>query len=151
MEPVLYGLLGINQYHRHKLRVLTIMKTCPCNVYRLKPHFVCRVISIFLIFAPKHKLWVHIGPKIKLFLFPLARPTVKKSPDRKKFISIFHLEFFLPEIKNTRSAKKPVNKVARSAMPYFFDLVFSDAWKPIKRDFALKASVYHPIWPSGGV
>ena len=53
-------------------------------------------------------------PKIKLFLFPLSRPTVKKSPDRKNFISIFHLDFFffffffffLPEIENTRSAKK---------------------------------------------
>ena len=33
-------------------------------------------------------------PKIKLVLFPLSRPTVKKSPDRKNFISIFHLELF---------------------------------------------------------
>ena len=43
--------------HRH------IRKTCPCNIYPLKPYFyiekgVCRGIHIFLIFAPKHRLWV---------------------------------------------------------------------------------------------
>ena len=49
-----------------------ITKTCLCNVYPLEPHFyienagvgyagvcrVCRSIPIFLIFAPKHRLWV---------------------------------------------------------------------------------------------
>ena len=39
-----------------------------------------------------------IRPKIKLFLFPLSRPTVKKSPDRKNFISIFQF-FFCPKSK----------------------------------------------------
>ena len=35
-----------------------------------------------------------LGPKLKLFLFPLSRPTVKKGPERKKFISIFIRNFF---------------------------------------------------------
>ena len=43
-----------------------IMKTCPCNVYPLEPHFyiaklgnaVVYIVNIFLIFAPKHRLWV---------------------------------------------------------------------------------------------
>ena len=41
-----------------------IRKTYPCNEYPLIPHFyiaklvVCRGIPIFLIFAPKHRLWV---------------------------------------------------------------------------------------------
>ena len=45
-------------------RNVHIRITCPCNVYPLVPHFyiektgVCRGIPIFLIFAPKHRLWV---------------------------------------------------------------------------------------------
>ena len=39
-----------------------IRKTCPCNEYPLIPHFyivkINRGIPIFLIFAPKHRLWV---------------------------------------------------------------------------------------------
>ena len=40
-----------------------VRKTCPCNEYPLKPHFykltgVCRGIPNFLIFDPKHTLWV---------------------------------------------------------------------------------------------
>ena len=41
-----------------------IRKTCPCNIYPPTPHFytkkngVCRGIPIFLIFAPKHRMWV---------------------------------------------------------------------------------------------
>ena len=40
------------------------MKTCPCKVYPLKPHVYieklgfARVYLFFLIFAPKHRLWV---------------------------------------------------------------------------------------------
>ena len=33
-------------------------------------------------------------PKIKLFLFPLTRPTVKKAADRKNYISKFEREYF---------------------------------------------------------
>ena len=45
------------------LNLRFIRKTCPCNVYPLKPHFyrkagVCRDIPNFLIFDPKHTLWV---------------------------------------------------------------------------------------------
>ena len=45
---------------------INIIKTCPSKVYLSKPHFytekmgfagVCRGIPIFLIFAPKHRLW----------------------------------------------------------------------------------------------
>ena len=50
------------------LILMHIRKTCPCNVYPLEPHFlytssktgVCRAKSIFLIFAPKHRLWVFV-------------------------------------------------------------------------------------------
>ena len=35
-----------------------------------------------------------MGPKIKLFLFPLTRPTMKKAADRKNYISKFEREFF---------------------------------------------------------
>ena len=44
----------------------TIKKTCPCNVYSLKPHFYivkqgyAGVYLFFLIFAPKHRLWVPV-------------------------------------------------------------------------------------------
>ena len=34
------------------------------------------------------------GPKIKFYLFPLTRPTLKKGHYPKDFISIFSLEFF---------------------------------------------------------
>ena len=43
---------------------LHIKKTCPCNVYPLKPHFYIEklgyagVYQFFFIFAPKHRLWV---------------------------------------------------------------------------------------------
>ena len=45
------------------LKEYSITKTCPCNAYPLEPHFyskigLCRVIPIFLIVAPKHRLWV---------------------------------------------------------------------------------------------
>ena len=49
--------------------IIIITKTCPCNVYPLELHFyiaklgyagVCKGIPIFLIFAPKHRLWVHL-------------------------------------------------------------------------------------------
>ena len=41
-----------------------IRKTCPCNEYPLEPHFYIEkleyagVYLFFLIFAPKHRLWV---------------------------------------------------------------------------------------------
>ena len=41
-----------------------IKKTCPCNVYPLEPHFYIEKLGyaganlFFLIFAPKHRLWV---------------------------------------------------------------------------------------------
>ena len=44
--------------------LVTTRKTCRCNEYHPKTHFylsktgVCRGASIFLIFAPKHRLWV---------------------------------------------------------------------------------------------
>ena len=45
-----------------------------------------------------------IGPKIKFYLFPLTRPTLKKGPYPKNFISIFSLElFFLKFIGNLRA------------------------------------------------
>ena len=34
-----------------------------------------------------------IRPKLKLFLFPLSRPTLKKRPYPKNFIAIFSQEF----------------------------------------------------------
>ena len=46
--------------------LIRITKTCPCNVYPLEPHFyisktgVYRGIPIFLIYAPKHRLWVFV-------------------------------------------------------------------------------------------
>ena len=49
----------------HKtLTDIFIRKPCPCNVYRLEPHFYIAklgyagVYLFFLIFAPKHRLWV---------------------------------------------------------------------------------------------
>ena len=44
-----------------------IRKTCPCNII-IPPYTpllnskvgVCKGIPIFLIFAPKHRLWVHV-------------------------------------------------------------------------------------------
>ena len=35
-----------------------------------------------------------MGPKIKLFLFPLTPPTVKKAADRKNYMSKFERDFF---------------------------------------------------------
>ena len=35
-----------------------------------------------------------LRPKIKFYLFPLTRPTLKKGPYPKYFISIFSLELF---------------------------------------------------------
>ena len=43
---------------------VSIRKTSPCNEYPLKPHvYIAKLgfavgIPIFLIFAPKHRLWV---------------------------------------------------------------------------------------------
>ena len=37
---------------------------------------------------------MRIGPKLKFYLFPLTRPTLKKRPYSKKIISIFSQEFF---------------------------------------------------------
>ena len=47
------------QNRPHCLNVLQHQETCPCNIYLLKPHFYI-AISIFLIFAPKHRLWVPV-------------------------------------------------------------------------------------------
>ena len=38
--------------------------------------------------------YLYMRPKIKLFLFPPTRPTVKKTADRKNYISKFEREFF---------------------------------------------------------
>ena len=38
--------------------------------------------------------YVSVRPKIKFYLFPLIRPTLKKGPYPKDFISIFRQEFF---------------------------------------------------------
>ena len=35
-----------------------------------------------------------LGLKLKFYLFPLTRPTLKKSPYSKNFISIFSQDFF---------------------------------------------------------
>ena len=35
-----------------------------------------------------------LRPKLKFYLFPLTRPTLKKGPYSKNFISIFSQEFF---------------------------------------------------------
>ena len=37
---------------------------------------------------------LQVGPKIKFYLFPLTRPTLKKWPYPKDFISIFSQELF---------------------------------------------------------
>ena len=46
-------------------------------------------------------------PKLKFYLFPITRPTLKKSPCSKNFISIFSQEFFfhckLRELSNVNS------------------------------------------------
>ena len=45
---------------------VNIKITCPCNIYPIKPHFyilklgLIGVYLFFLIFYPKHKLWVLI-------------------------------------------------------------------------------------------
>ena len=78
---------------------IDIRKTCPCNKYLLKPHFytcktgVCRDIPIFLIFAPKHRLWV-------LFRTPSARrfycvPTIYVLSKNKKNIKNILLKIFI--------------------------------------------------------
>ena len=47
-----------------RCRYMSIRKTCPCNIYPGKPHFYIAklgyagVYLFFLIFAPKHRLWV---------------------------------------------------------------------------------------------
>ena len=45
-------------------------------------------------FVSFHVDEVCLGPKLKFYLFPLTRPTLKKSPYSKNFISIFSQEFF---------------------------------------------------------
>ena len=65
LRPLLIqGPVRVDEIH-HLTR--NIRKTCPCDVYPLEPHFyidklgyarVCRGIPIFLIFAPKRRLWV---------------------------------------------------------------------------------------------
>ena len=53
---------GLPSYTRDTFSCIT--KTCPCNVYPLKPHFYivklgyAGVHLFFLIFAPTHRLWV---------------------------------------------------------------------------------------------
>ena len=42
----------------------------------------------------------NVGPKIKFYLFPLTRPTLKKRPYSKKIISIFSQDFSLNFIAN---------------------------------------------------
>ena len=75
----------------------TISKTCPCKVYPLKPHFyiekkngVCRVLPIFLISAPKHRLWVLVrttsAPRV---------PTIYVLSKNKKNIIQFLLKILI--------------------------------------------------------
>ena len=54
-----YSLISVNGIFKN------IMQTCPCNVHPLTPHFYIVKLGftgvyIFLIFAPKHRLWVHV-------------------------------------------------------------------------------------------
>ena len=40
------------------------------------------------------RVWLnYTGPRLKFYLFPLSRPTLKKGPTQKKIISIFSQEF----------------------------------------------------------
>ena len=72
------------------------MKTCPCNVYPLEPHFyiektgVCRGLPIFLIFAPKHRLWVlvSLGEAVLTCTYNLCFGQIKKN------IKNFQLKIF---------------------------------------------------------
>ena len=52
----------------------------------LKPHFyvVCRGIHVFLIFAPKHRLWVHVRTEATIYVLS----------KNKKNIKIFQLKIF---------------------------------------------------------
>ena len=69
-------------------KISVIMKTCPCNVYPFEPHFYIAklgyagVYLFFLIFAPKHRLWV------------LVVPTIYVLSKNKKNIKIFQLKIF---------------------------------------------------------
>ena len=75
-----------------------IRKTCPCNVYPLEPHFyttkngVCRGIPNFLIFAPKHRLWVLVRTA-STRRFQLAR-TIYVLSKNKKNIKKIQLKIF---------------------------------------------------------
>ena len=61
---------------------------------------------------------MRIGPKLKFYLFPLTRPTLKKRPYSKKIISIFSQElFFFNFIVNLENC--PMKQCYLSKLFYF--------------------------------
>ena len=63
-HPVQYTVGKIQNNFHGFCSLQYIRKTCPCYVYPLEPHFYIAklgyagVYLFFLIFAPKHRLWV---------------------------------------------------------------------------------------------
>ena len=55
------------------LSFFTIRKTCPCNIYPLKPHFYivklgyAGVYLFFLFLLEKNRLWVHVRGSSNLY------------------------------------------------------------------------------------
>ena len=74
-----------------------IRKTCPCNEYPLKPHFYlvklgfAGVYLFFLIFAPKHRLWVLVRTASPRRFKRV--PAIYVLSKNKKNIEIFLMKF----------------------------------------------------------
>ena len=94
-----------------------------------KPVFYICEIS----FAVTVKL---IRPKLKFYLFPLSRPTLKKRPYPKYFISIFSHDFFLNFIAN---CQREFSNVKSAIYLKFFFLVIV---KPILGLFTIRFNGY---------
>ena len=85
----------------HQHVKLCIRKTCPCNEYPLKPNFYIAKLGyagiylFFLIFAPKHRLWVLVrAASARQFQrVPTIYVLIKNKKNTKSFllkIFIFH-------------------------------------------------------------
>ena len=76
-------------------KIFNIRKTCPCKVYPIKPKFytfsktvVCRGIPIFLIFAPKHGLWVLVRTASAIYVLSKKKKKKKKSNESFQFLQL---------------------------------------------------------------
>ena len=87
--------------------VYNIRKTCPCNAYPHKPQFhivklgYAGVYLFFLIFAPKHRLWVLVRTAYHVPTIYVLSKKKEKQPKNSIIFFFFFFFFFFLQLKKS--------------------------------------------------